>query len=154
MPRKTKHCLTGTQQRLTHEQTNRIRLLVPSKDQTVPHWYPANTDTCLPEQMSSLYQPVRSQSISLVITASTCWICYYSAQPKTRCHPVWRAQPYLGCLETVWTKCMLDDEVIWFESPEVLLGRVSDDNSGIIFLISPWKHILWVLIRSASLRRF
>ena len=23
-----------------------------------------------------------------------------------------------------------------------------------VFLISPWKHMLWVLVRSASMRRF
>ena len=34
------------------------------------------------------------------------------------------------------------------------ISRVFDVNLGILFVISPYKHMSWILIRIASVRRF
>ena len=39
-------------------------------------------------------------------------------------------------------------------NPELLIRGSTEDNSKLIFLISQWKHMLWPLIKTVSMRRF
>ena len=60
-------------------------------------------------------------------------------------------------IKQFWLPVTAPEKIHFFQSESINTFHTAPDKKGYLinmFLISPWKHILWTLIRSFSARRF